>query len=97
VADEEAALPEYKEAVLHPEIKSKELHQHTIGKLAGWIETIVRVESPVHVDEVAPPYGGSRRHQPHWFPHPANQLELAVRFAEGDGRVVRRANFCGCR
>ncbi len=92
VTEEDAALPEYKTAVLHPEIGSKELHQHTIGKLAGWIETIVRVESPVHFEEVArrmvEAAGISRMGS-----RIRSQLELAVRFAEGDGRVVKRGEF----
>ncbi len=92
VAEEEAGLPEYKTAILHPEIRSKELHQHTIGKLASWIEAVVRVESPVHFEEVARRMVeaagitrmGSRIRA---------QLELAVRFAEGDGRVVKKGEF----
>lgn len=85
-------VPDYEIALLHPEIASKELHQHTIGKLAGWVEKIVRIESPVHFDEMARRMVeaagitriGSRIR---------NQLELAVRFAEGGGRVTRKGNF----
>jgi hypothetical protein len=92
VAEEEAALPEYQFAVLHPEIASRELHQHTLGKLAGWIETIVRVESPVHFEEVARRMveaAGITR----MGTRIRSQLELAVKFAEGAGKVVRKGEF----
>lgn len=89
---EDAALPEYATAVLHPEIATKELHLHTVGKLAGWIEQIVHVESPVHFDEMARRMVeaagitrlGSRIR---------GQLMLATQFAEGSGKIVRRDEF----
>ncbi|HET7896945.1 MAG TPA: DUF3320 domain-containing protein, partial [Flavisolibacter sp.] len=70
----------------------KELHQHTLGKLAGWIETIVRVESPVHFEEVArrmvEAAGISRLGS-----RTRSQLELAVKFAEGAGKIMRKSEF----
>jgi very-short-patch-repair endonuclease len=35
------------------EIASQEIHQYPVSKLSVWIEEIVKVESPVHFDEVA--------------------------------------------
>jgi very-short-patch-repair endonuclease len=89
---EDAALPEYEAAILHPEIATKELHQHTLGKLAGWIEKVVQIESPVHFDEMArrmvEAAGISRMGS-----RIRNQLLLATQFAEGGGKIVRRDEF----
>ncbi|MEO6330289.1 MAG: DUF3320 domain-containing protein [Ginsengibacter sp.] len=43
----------YQCAVLSAEISQYELHLYPTGKLAGWMEEVVKVESPVHFDEVA--------------------------------------------
>ena len=43
----------YECAVVSSEISQYELHLYTIGKLAGWMEDVVKIESPVHFDEVA--------------------------------------------
>jgi superfamily I DNA and/or RNA helicase/very-short-patch-repair endonuclease len=43
----------YKCAVVSSEISQYELHLYPVGKLAGWMEEVVKVESPVHFDEVA--------------------------------------------
>ena len=89
---EDAALPEYETAILHPEIATKELHQHTLGKLAGWIEKVVQIESPVHFDEMArrmvEAAGISRMGS-----RIRSQLLLATQFAEGGGKVVRKDEF----
>lgn len=44
---------DYQIAVVSPEIRQYELHHYSIGKLANWMEEVVKVESPVHFDEVA--------------------------------------------
>jgi hypothetical protein len=44
-------VPLYEMAVLPAEIATKDLHQHPADKLRSWLEMIVRVESPVHVEE----------------------------------------------
>ncbi|QHS61679.1 DUF3320 domain-containing protein [Chitinophaga agri] len=50
--DEEGTdIPLYEMAVLPEEIALKDLHQHPADKLRSWLEMIVRVESPVHVEE----------------------------------------------
>lgn len=46
-------IPDYEFAKVPPEIGSQEIHLHSVGKLSVWIEEIVKVESPVHFDEVA--------------------------------------------
>jgi very-short-patch-repair endonuclease/DNA polymerase III delta prime subunit len=43
----------YECAVVSREISQYELHLASIGRLAGWMEEVVKVESPVHFDEVA--------------------------------------------
>lgn len=52
-AEETFVLPPYQTATLSAEIAHQELHLHPIGRLSDWIEEIVRVESPVHIDEAA--------------------------------------------
>ncbi|MBW8686117.1 DUF3320 domain-containing protein [Chitinophaga rhizophila] len=50
--DEEGTdIPLYEMAVLPEEIALKDLHQHPADKLRSWLEMIVKVESPVHVEE----------------------------------------------
>jgi very-short-patch-repair endonuclease/DNA polymerase III delta prime subunit len=46
-------MPDYVFAKVPAEIASQEIHLHSMTKLAIWIEEIVKVESPVHFDEVA--------------------------------------------
>ena len=46
------ALP-YQLAELPPAIRQQELHLHAPGQLARWVTEVVRVEAPVHPDEVA--------------------------------------------
>lgn len=49
----EVLLPTYQLAALPAEIARQELHLHSPGKLAEWIHEVVKVESPVHFDEMA--------------------------------------------
>ncbi|MCW3120902.1 MAG: helicase [Flavipsychrobacter sp.] len=51
--DIEVLLPVYQFATLPSEVALQELPLHSPGKLSIWIEDIVRVEGPVHFDEVA--------------------------------------------
>ena len=44
--------PLYELAVLPTEISTKEFHLHPVEKIQIWLEGIVQVESPVHMDEV---------------------------------------------
>lgn len=46
-------LPMYEYASLPSEIGNQEFHLHPIGKIAGWIEDVAKIESPVHFDEMA--------------------------------------------
>jgi superfamily I DNA and/or RNA helicase/very-short-patch-repair endonuclease len=85
-------VPYYQMASLPTEVSTKELHLHSVGKLAGWIEDIVRVESPVHFDEAARRIVeaagitriGSRIR---------SQLLLAAKFAEGSMRIRIASDF----
>lgn len=82
----------YEFAILPREISSRDLHLHTVGKLASWVEEVVRVESPVHFDEAARRIVeaagitriGSRIKQ---------QLWLAVQFAEGLKKIRVKGEF----
>lgn len=53
MTEENPGIPGYELAKVPADITSQEIHQHSVGKLAVWIEEIVKVESPVHFDEVA--------------------------------------------
>lgn len=46
-------LPVYQHATLPAEVASMELHLQSFGKLGEWIEEVVKVESPVHFEEIA--------------------------------------------
>lgn len=90
--EEEDDVPAYQTAVLPAEIAAKELHQHSMGKLAGWIEAVVKTESPVHFDEMAKRMAeaagiarmGARIR---------GQLSLAAKFAEGGGKIRMKGEF----
>jgi very-short-patch-repair endonuclease len=43
----------YRQAVLPAILGSQEMHLHSFGNLASWISDVVKVEGPVHFDEVA--------------------------------------------
>jgi hypothetical protein len=43
----------YQQATLPSAIGHQEMHLHSFGNLAAWISEVVRVESPVHFDEMA--------------------------------------------
>ncbi|QNE41884.1 DUF3320 domain-containing protein [Hymenobacter sp. NBH84] len=44
------AIP-YQIAQLPAAVGHRELHQHSLGQLANWLAQVVRIESPIHVDE----------------------------------------------
>ena len=85
-------LPVYEFAVLSSEVASQELHLHSIGRLSGWIEDVVKVESPVHFDEAArrivdaaglSKIGGRIR----------ESLNKALNHAERNGRIKIKGEF----
>jgi hypothetical protein len=92
-ADESTAkVPEYNVAELPEQIASKEVHLHSVGALAGWVELVVKGESPVHFDEVAKRIveaAGITRVGPRIREH----IKLAIRFAEGGGRIQQKGEF----
>jgi very-short-patch-repair endonuclease len=46
-----ALAESYQVAQLPAAIRNRELHQHNLGQLAGWLTQIVRIESPIHIEE----------------------------------------------
>ncbi len=85
-------LPMYEFAELPTEIAYQELHLHPVGRLAGWIEDVVRVESPVHFEEAArrilkagglAQLGGRIR----------ESLTKASKYAEQNGRIKIKGDF----
>ena len=92
-AEESASkIPPYETAELPEQIASKEVHLHSVGALAGWVELVVKTESPVHFDEVAKRIveaAGITRVGPRIREH----IKLAIRFAEGSGRIQQKGEF----
>lgn len=85
-------LPPYQMVQLPAEIAQAEMHQHPVGKLAKWVELVVRVEGPVHFDELARRMveaAGITRIGPRIKDH----LKLATRFAEGSGAIRQNGDF----
>ncbi|MBO9683052.1 MAG: DUF3320 domain-containing protein, partial [Flavisolibacter sp.] len=90
--EEKTDVPCYQMAKLPTELAMKELHLNSVGKFAGWIEDVVKVESPVHFDEVARRIveaAGITR----IGPRIRSQLQLAARFAEGSKRIKIAGDF----
>ncbi len=90
--EEAASSIPYQFAQLPAEIAKQEMHLHTVGKLAGWLEEVVRVESPVHFEEVARRMveaAGVTRVGPRIREH----LKLAAKFAEGSKRIKIKGDF----
>jgi very-short-patch-repair endonuclease/DNA polymerase III delta prime subunit len=85
-------IPAYEIAELPGELSKKEVHQQPIGKLAAWVADVVRVEGPVHFDEVArrivEAAGVTRI-----GPRIREQIKLAARFAEGNGQIRQNGEF----
>lgn len=52
-AEQEWDIPSYEIATVPREIAETEIHDHSPKKLSLWVEEIVKVESPVHFDEMA--------------------------------------------
>lgn len=51
-AQETSKTPLYELAKLSSGLMDKELHLHSVGRLAQWVKEVALVESPVHIDEV---------------------------------------------
>lgn len=85
-------LSSYQLAVLPATIATQEIHRHSVGKLANWVEQVVEIESPVHFDEVARRIveaAGVTRIGPRIKEH----IKLAAKFALGSGRIVQKGEF----
>ncbi|OLY92998.1 Protein of unknown function [Cnuella takakiae] len=85
-------LEPYQLVQLPAEISQLEMHQHPIGKMAKWVELVVRVEGPIHFDELARRMveaAGITRVGPRIREH----LKLATRFAEGSGAIRQNDSF----
>lgn len=92
VTEVSGKLDDYELAKLPPEIASKEMHLHPVGKMARWVEMVVAAESPVHEDEVVRRMveaAGVTRIGPRIRDH----VKLAIRFTEGSGRILRKGEF----
>jgi very-short-patch-repair endonuclease len=87
-----ADIPIYKTADLSSEIGNQDLYLNSLGRLAGWVEEVVKVESPVHFEEVARrvinAYGvtrlGSRIN---------SMLRAAAKYAEQSNKITIAGEF----
>jgi very-short-patch-repair endonuclease/DNA polymerase III delta prime subunit len=52
-ADDQSEIAKYEMAKISKEIAQVEFHLHASGKLANWIIDVVKIESPVHFEEVS--------------------------------------------
>jgi very-short-patch-repair endonuclease len=89
---QKTGLEPYRPAQLPEALAEAEMHQHPVGRLAKWVELVVQVESPVHVDELARRMveaAGITRVGPRVKDH----LKLATRFAEGSGAIRQSGSF----
>ncbi|RZJ76018.1 MAG: DUF3320 domain-containing protein [Flavobacterium sp.] len=90
--DVDLSIPMYEKAVVSLNGNTEELHLIPFGKLGQWIDEVVKVESPVHFDEMARRIAdaasiskiGSRIRY---------TLEAACTYAEGAGLVIRKGDF----
>lgn len=92
ITETDDQLPPYQLAVLSSSIASQEIHRHSVGKLAKWVEQVVEIESPVHFEEVARRIveaAGVTRIGPRIKEH----IKLAAKFALGNGRIVHKGEF----
>lgn len=88
----EQFIAQYQIAAVSTEISKQEIHLHSTGKLAEWIEEIVRVESPIHFDEMAKRMAmaagvakvGTRIRE---------SLSKAANFASSTGRIRHEGKF----
>ena len=86
------SIPMYEKAVVALNGNTEELHLVPFGRLGLWIEEVVKVESPVHFDEMARRIAdaasiskiGSRIRY---------TLEAAANYAEGAGLIIRKGDF----
>ncbi|MCC9063679.1 DUF3320 domain-containing protein [Flavobacterium piscisymbiosum] len=47
------SIPRYIKASLPTDVAHQEIHTYSLGKLGTWIQEVVKVESPVHFEEMA--------------------------------------------
>ncbi|BAV05968.1 AAA domain-containing protein [Filimonas lacunae] len=93
VVMQEVLQPSYQFAVLSAaEISGQEMHLHPVSKLSGWVEEVVKVESPVHFEEAAKrvltaagvgKLGGRIR----------ESLQQAIQHAVQNGRIIVKEDF----
>lgn len=92
ISEQPDTLSSYQLAVLPASIATQEIHRHSVGRLANWVEQVVEIESPVHFDEVARRIveaAGVTRIGPRIKEH----IKLAAKFALGSGRIVQKGEF----
>jgi very-short-patch-repair endonuclease len=92
ILEEQAYLTAYQLAVLPASIAAQEIHRHSVGRLANWVEQVVEIESPVHFEEVARRIveaAGVTRIGPRIKEH----IKLAAKFAVGNGHIVQKGEF----
>jgi very-short-patch-repair endonuclease len=92
VAEVTVLLPVYEKAILPAEVSHFELHLQPFGKLGEWIQAVVKVESPIHFEEMARRIAdangvskiGSRIRY---------TISAATEFADNSGLIKRKGDF----
>jgi len=85
-------IPLYELATLPSDIAQQEFHLHSVGRLSYWLESIVKIESPVHFDEAARRMieaagvarVGTRIKE---------SIKMAVDFAAANGNIAVKGDF----
>ena len=92
VEEPETTIPMYKTAMLPAEVASQELHLYPTGRLSNWIVDVVKVESPIHFEELA-----RRIADANGISKIGSRVRAAVteatNFASSNGWIMRRDDF----
>jgi len=84
--------PEYQLAEIHIEHPQPEIHLYTFEQLAGWMADVVKVESPVHIDELS-----RRIVEAAGFSKAGSRIKYtitqALKYAGEAGKLVTKGDF----
>lgn len=88
----EATVAMYELGAVPGEIAAVDFHDHPIGRLSGWMEDIVNVESPVHIEEVTRRLGEAAGLQ-RISSRVKESLKTTMDFAADKGRIKVKGDF----
>lgn len=88
----EATVAMYELGAVPGEIAAVDFHDHPIGRLSGWMEDVVNVESPVHIEEVTRRFGEAAGLQ-RISSRVKDSLKTTMDFAADKGRIKVKGDF----